>query len=184
MTHPRDARTRPPADSPARPLVYLLTGLTGSGKTTFAKAVETSGVTRLSVDEEVFARHGRHGIDYPEHEYPDRERPVVEDIRRRLVALIQAGTSVVLDYGLWRRSERDDYKRLVEHADGHWRLLYFPVDRPELLRRLTERNHRDDADALTVTARMLDEFIARFEPPSNEGEEIIQPSIEITPPVG
>lgn len=40
----------------------------------------------------------------------------------------------------------------------------------ELLRRLTERNRRTDANALTVTA--LDQIIARFEPPTNEGEEI------------
>ncbi|GAA2852434.1 hypothetical protein Acy02nite_51900 [Actinoplanes cyaneus] len=161
--------------SPDKPIVYLLAGLTGSGKTTLAKTLEASGVTRLSVDEEVFARHGRHGIDYPEHEYPARERPVVEYTRHRMVELIQTGYSVVLDYGLWRRDEREDYKRLVDHAGGRWRLLYFRVDRDELLRRLTERNHRGDANALAVTAHMLDDFIARFEPPHNEGEEIIQP---------
>jgi predicted kinase len=127
--------SQPPAGSTA-PLVYLLAGLTGSGKTTFAKDLEAAGVVRLSVDEEVFARHGRHGIDYPEREYPARERPVVEHTRQRLVELIQAGHSVVLDYGLWRRR---------------------------------------DANALTITAATLDEFIARFESPSDEGEEIIQP---------
>jgi predicted kinase len=164
-----------PLGTETGPLVYLLAGLTGSGKTTLAKAMEAAGVVRLCVDEEVFARHGRHGIDYPEHEYPDHERPVVEQVRRRLVELVRAGHSVVLDYGLWRRSEREDYKRLVERAGGRWLLLYLPVDRAELLRRLTERNRRDDANALTVTASTLDEFIARFEPPSDEGEEIIHP---------
>lgn len=156
-------------------MVCLLAGLTGSGKTTLAKTLEASGFARLSVDEEVFARHGRHGIDYPEHEYPARERPVVERTRRRMVDLIRAGNDVVLDHGLWRRDEREDYKRLVEDAGGRWRLLYFPVDRGELLRRLTERNRRDDANALTVTPQMLDDFIARFEPPHDEGEEIIRP---------
>jgi predicted kinase len=158
-----------------QPLVYLLAGLTGSGKTTFAKALEASGVVRLSVDEEVFARHGRYGVDYPEHEYRERERPIVEHTRQRLVELIRAGHSVVLDYGLWLRGERDDYKHLVEDAGGRWRLLYFRVDRQELLRRLTDRNRAVGADALPVTNRMLDDFIARFEPPSGEGEEIVQP---------
>jgi len=173
MTDASDTPARVSA-TPDKPVAYLLAGLTGSGKTTFAKNLEVSGVTRLSVDEEVFARHGRHGIDYPEHEYPARERPVVEHVRHRLAELIRAGHDVVLDYGLWTHSERDDHKRLVERAGGRWRLLYFPVDRHELLRRLTERSHRDDANALTVTTHMLDEFTARFQPPSNEGEEIIQ----------
>lgn len=110
-------------EGPDKPLVYLLSGLTGSGKTTFAKALEAAGVVRLSVDEEVFAGHGRYGIDYPHHEYRARERPVVEDIRRRLIDLVHAGRCVVLDYGLWLRSEREDYKRLVQEAGGRWRLL-------------------------------------------------------------
>jgi predicted kinase len=175
MTHPSGTHPVKPTPSAPAPLVYLLAGLTGSGKTTFAKTLEAAGVVRLSVDEEVFARHGRYRIDYPEHEYPARERPVVEQIRQRMVELIQAGRSVVLDYGLWRCSERQDYKRLVERAGGRWRLLYFPVERDELLRRLSERNRRQDPNALTVTNAALDEFIARFEPPHDEGEEIIQP---------
>jgi predicted kinase len=163
------------ADRADAPLVYLLSGLTGSGKTSFAVALEAAGVARLSVDEDVFARNGRYGVDYPAHEYPARERPVVEEIRRRLVDLVHAGRSTVLDYGLWRRAERDDYKRLVENAGGRWRLLYFEVDRDELWRRLERRNERQDANALAITEAELDAFIDRFEPPSHEGEEIVAP---------
>jgi predicted kinase len=155
------------------PVAYLLIGLTGSGKTTYARRLEAASVLRLSVDEEVFARNGRYGVDYPEHEYPERERPVVLEIQRRLGEAIRAGQSVVLDYGLWLRTEREAYKKIVEDAGGTWRLIYFKVDRAELLRRLGERNRRDDANALTVTLEALDEFYARFEEPSGEGEEIV-----------
>jgi hypothetical protein len=64
------------------PVVYLLCGLTGPGKTTCAKQLEAAGAVRLSVDEEVFARHGRYGVDYPASEYFALERPVVEELRR------------------------------------------------------------------------------------------------------
>ena len=47
------------------PVVYLLCGLTGSGKTTYARQLEAAGAVRLSVDEEVYARHGRYGVDTP-----------------------------------------------------------------------------------------------------------------------
>jgi hypothetical protein len=66
------------------PVVYLLCGLTGSGKTTYARRLEAGGAVRLSVDEEVYARHGRYGVDYPMSEYFERERPVVEELPRRL----------------------------------------------------------------------------------------------------
>lgn len=158
------------------PVAYLLIGLTGSGKTTYARRLEAeTGILRLSVDEEVFARNGRHGIDYPEHEYRARERPVVDEIQQRLAEAIQSGRSVVLDYGLWRRSERDAYKKLVEDAGGSWRLIYLKVDKAELLRRLVARNSRTDANALTVTPEALEEFFTRFDEPRDEGEEIVTP---------
>src|SRR5215217_2483041 len=113
------------------PVVYLLCGLTGSGKTAYAKRLEAGGAVRLSVDEEVYARHGRHGIDYPMDEHFDREWPVVEELRRRLVELVESGRDMVLDYGLWPRSDRDAYTRLVEAHGGTWRLLFFKAD-PEV----------------------------------------------------
>ena len=155
------------------PLAYLLVGLPGSGKTAYAKRVLVpAGAVRLSVDEEVFARYGRYGIDYHEAEYPEKEAPVVVEVYRRLEQLVTAGRDAVLDMGLWRRMDRDDVKKLVETAGGAWRLIYFDVGRDELLRRLAERNGRADANALKVTPEALQDFIARFEPPCGEGEEL------------
>jgi predicted kinase len=158
------------------PVVYLLVGLTGSGKTTYAtRRLEPAGAVRLSVDELVHARHGRYGVDYPERDYFALEAPAVAEVRDRLVELVGSGQDVVLDHGLWLRSARQEWKKLVEEAGGRWRLLYFPVPRPELLRRLESRNQRADANALGVTESALDDFYARFEPPHGEGEEIIEP---------
>ncbi|MCX5172214.1 ATP-binding protein [Streptomyces antibioticus] len=160
----------------AGPVVYLLVGLTGSGKTMYARRrLEPAGVVRLSVDELVHARHGRYGVDYPERDYFALEAPVVAEVRERLAELVAAGRDVVLDHGLWLRSARREWKKLVEEAGGRPRLLYFPVERAELLRRLGERNLREDANALTVTESALDDFYARFEPPEGEGEEIVGP---------
>jgi len=164
------------ADPTATPVVYLLVGLTGSGKTTYAhRRLVPAGAVRLSVDELVFERNGRYGVDYPEHTYFEREAPVVAELHGRLVGLVSAGQDVVWDHGLWLRKDRDALKQLVESSGGRWRLLYFPVERDELLRRLEGRNQRADANALTVTPEALDDFFARFEPPEGEGEEIVEP---------
>ncbi|MEU0823201.1 AAA family ATPase [Streptomyces mirabilis] len=160
----------------AGPVVYLLVGLTGSGKTTYAqRRLEPVGAVRLSVDERVHARYGRYGADYPERDYFALEAPVVAEVREELVGLIVAGRDAVLDHGLWLRSDREEWKKLIAEAGGRPRLLYFPVDRSELLRRLDERNRREDGNALTVTLEALDDFYARFEPPHDEGEEVIEP---------
>jgi predicted kinase len=156
------------------PVVYLLCGLTGSGKTTYAKRLEAAGAVRLTVDEEVHARHGRYGVDYPASEYFDRERPVVEELRRRLVELVESGRDVVYDHGMWRRSDREAYKRLVEEHGGRWRLLYLKVDREVLLQRLADRNRRGDANAMPLLPADLEDFIARFDEPEGEGEELVR----------
>lgn len=156
-------------------MVYLLVGLTGSGKTTYAKRRLEPGAVRLSVDERVHARHGRYGVDYAERDYFALEAPVVAEVRKELVSLVAAGRNAVLDHGLWLRSDREEWKKLVIEAGGTPRLLYFPIDHGELLRRLAERNEREDANALTVSPEALDDFHARFEPPHDEGEEIIEP---------
>ncbi|MFG2972403.1 ATP-binding protein [Streptomyces sp. NPDC048331] len=158
------------------PVVYLLVGLTGSGKTTYSRRVlEPAGAVRLSVDEVVHDRHGRYGVDYPENTYFAKEGPVVTELQGRLKRLVAEGRDVVWDHGLWPHKHRDEMKQLVQEAGGRWRLLYFPVERAELLRRLEERNRREDANSLFVSAEALDDFFARFEAPQGEGEEIVEP---------
>ncbi|MGI5201352.1 AAA family ATPase [Spirillospora sp. CA-108201] len=153
--------------------VWLLVGLTGSGKTTFARHLEERGVVRLSVDEEVFRRHGRYGVDFHESRWFELADPVAEEVYRRLGELVKAGRGVVLDHGLWRRGDRDAAKKLVEAAGGRWRLIYLKVGRDELMRRLQLRNQRADANALLVTEPALEDFIARFDEPDGEGEEVV-----------
>lgn len=154
-------------------VVVLLCGITGSGKTVLAKALADKGFHRLSVDEEVYARHGRYGVDYPHEDYLDKERPVLDDIRNQLVAHIAAGHDVVLDHGLWLREDRDAWRELAESVGAQVRLVYLPVEKDELLARLNERNQREDANALTVSAEALDDFFTRFDVPGDDENPIV-----------
>jgi predicted kinase len=158
------------------PDAYLLVGLTGAGKTTYSKRVlEPAGVVRLSVDELIFARHGRYGIDYPVSDYARLYAPALQAVREVVVEELGRGHDVALDLGLWSRADREDWKRFLEAAGARWRLLYFPASHAELLQRLAERNRLDGANALRVEESDLDDFYARFEEPTDEGEEVIQP---------
>ncbi|MER7578013.1 ATP-binding protein [Streptomyces sp. NPDC126514] len=131
--HPR-SRTPSRERNNHVPLAVLLAGLTGSGKTTVAQALADRGYIRLSVDEEVHRLHGRYGVDYPEHTYFERERPVVEAIRERFIKEIEAGNDVVLDHGLWRRSDRNVWRQAARDAGGLPVVVYLPADREELCR--------------------------------------------------
>ena len=80
---------------------------------------------------------------------------------------------MVLDYGFWSRDSRDHYKALIEACGATWQLLYFKADRALLKERLEARNARGDANALVVEERHLQEFMSRFDPPDDEGEQMI-----------
>jgi predicted kinase len=158
------------------PLVYLLVGLTGAGKTTYSSRVlEPAGAVRLSVDELIYQRHGRYDVDYPASAYPSLYEPVLQEVREQMVRELALGHDVSLDLGIWSRADRDEWKHLIEKAGGRWRLLYFPVSRAELLSRLAHRNRMGGADAMPLQESDLDDFYARFDEPENEGEEVIQP---------
>jgi hypothetical protein len=66
------------------------------------------------------------------------------------------------------------YKQLIEELGGRWRLLYLRVGSQELRRRLAERNERFDANAaFPIGAERLAGYLASFEEPHGEGEEVI-----------
>jgi hypothetical protein len=52
------------------PPAVSLCGIAGSGKTTYAKALDRDIHVRRPVDEEIWRRWGRYGVDCPPARYP------------------------------------------------------------------------------------------------------------------
>ena len=129
---------------------------------------------KLSLDEYVYSIYGREIVNLPENIYLEHYRTAKVNLDNKLISIIKNNQSVVLDYGFWRRSSRDYYKRLVEENGGEWKLIYLKAGPELLMGRLKERNKRTDANAFPVTEEKLQAYIERFEEPNNEGEEIIQ----------
>lgn len=158
-----------------RPLVVLMCGVAGSGKTTYSQSLEAEGYARLSVDEEVWARFGRYGVDYPPEDYPRLSAAAENAVRERLLVLLAEGRDVVVDLSFWQRATRDQYKRLVSDAGARWRLVYLQVDPDVLRRRLAQRARRVDANAaFAITEDVLTTYLEGFEVPDGEGEEVLR----------
>jgi predicted kinase len=154
--------------------VVLMCGIAGSGKTTYARRLEGAGYIRLSIDEEVWSQFGRYGVDYPADEYGEKSGHAETALRHRLSTLVGQGRPVVVDNSMWSRAVRDEYKQLIEDAGGSWRLVYLKASPEFLTQRLSHRGERFDANAaFPITDDLLAGYLAAFEEPSGEGEEII-----------
>lgn len=157
------------------PLVVMMCGIAGSGKTTFSQMLEKSGFVRLSIDEEVWSTNGRYGIDYPIEKYREYLEKAHIRMRDKLVKLILNKDQVVVDSSFWRKSERVEYKQLIEAAGGKWRLVYLKVNHNDLRNRLKIRSSRFDANAaFPITEEILTTFLNGFEVPKGEGEIVIE----------
>ena len=150
-------------------------GIAGAGKTTYAEKLEKGqGFVRLSIDEEVWERFGRYGVDYDPSMYEQHSVEAEAILKQRLTELICAGRDVVVDYSFWERSTRDRYKRIVVEAGGHWELVYLKVSPQRLRQRLAARSERFDANAaFPIDDALLKRFIADFQEPIGEGETIV-----------
>jgi predicted kinase len=156
------------------PLVVMMCGVAGSGKTTFSQQLEKEGFVRLSIDEEIWASHGRYGLDYPIEKIEEYKMEAENKLRNLLIKLISEKKQVVIDFSFWERAKRDKYKQLIENSGGKWKLIYIKVHPDDLRERLKIRNKRFDANAFPVTEEILDSYLIGFEIPKNEGEIVIE----------
>lgn len=136
------------------------------------------GYARLSIDEVVWRRLGQRdaGLVLEAEAFDQLKEEVRRDQRQELVELMLAGCDVVVDYSFWSRAARDDYKALVESHGCRWELLYLKADRTVLERRLVVRNGEDGANSVTVDAKLFNRYLANFEEPSEEGEQVVMQS--------
>ncbi|WP_433335711.1 AAA family ATPase [Spirillospora sp. CA-294931] len=162
--------------TPEPGVVVMMCGLAGSGKTTYARRLEAHGYTRLSIDEIIWRRLGHDAalLDPADHEH--HQATAQREIQDELIRLIAAGHPVVLDMSFWNRAARDRYKTMIESNGGQWRLIYLKADPDTLWRRLAIRNGHDTPNNVTVSRELLNRYLATFEEPEGEGEEILMQS--------
>jgi len=135
-----------------RPTLFLTVGLPSTGKTTAARQMEIEhSALRLTKDERVKALYG--------HENPPSAQDVIEG---RLIEIglrvLELGTNVVIDEGLWSRDERSALRQAAADRGASVEMRYFEVTPAEQRRRLDQRQ----AEAPHTTWPMSDEELAEW----------------------
>jgi predicted kinase len=143
-----------------RPTLYLTVGLPGTGKTTAARRIEIEhGALRLTKDEWVKALYG------PEN--PPSAQDVIEG---RLIEIglrvLELGTNVVIDFGLWGRDERSALRQAAADLGATVELRYFELPVAEQRRRRDRRQAEAPHTTWPMSDRELAEWAAAIDIPT------------------
>lgn len=151
-----------------QPRLVLLCGLPASGKTTLARELaEAYGAVRLNADEWELAL----GVDPFDEGFQVRLEAQFWELTQRLLTL---GISVILEWGFWARSERDE-KREAARALGvavELRFLDAPYD--ELVRRVVARHA---AGGIAITESHMERYRSHFQPPTDDELALYDPPL-------
>ncbi len=152
--------------------LVVMCGISGSGKTRFARELERCGYTRLSYDNAMWERYGEAMSTMPLSEQRPAFEAVAAETAETLRRLLAEGRRVVLDSTMCRRSKRDEMRRLASESGVTMCLVWMDAPLDVLRERLSGRRG-SGPDDLIVPEANLEMFYQNFERPADDEDVII-----------
>jgi predicted kinase len=142
--------------------LILTCGLPGAGKTTLAiQLAANRGAVRLTKDEWLISL-GSNPWDEP------TQVKLEHQLWQLAQEILQLGLSVVLDFGLWARVERDEFREAARSLGVGVELHYLDAPTDELWRRIDSRNSEPPWENYPISRAHLDEWKASFQAPTDD----------------
>jgi len=155
-------------DSRLRPRLVLLCGLPASGKTTLARELaDAYGAVRLNPDEWESALD----VDPFDEGFQTKLEAQFWELAQRLLML---GTSVVLEWGFWARSERDEKREAARSLGVAVELRFLDAPYDELVRRVVARH---DTGGIAITESHMERYRSVFQPPTDDELALYDPPL-------
>ena len=139
--------------------LILTCGLPSAGKTTLARQLAADrSALRLTKDEWLTA------LGSSPWDEPTREK-VEHELWNLAQEILHLGVSVVLDFGLWARIERDEMRSAARGLGVGVELHYLDVPTDVLWRRIQARNSQPPWDSYPIRRADLDGWLTIFKAP-------------------
>lgn len=150
----------------AKATLHLICGLPCAGKTTLAKELEQQySALRLTPDEWHTRLFGQDTEDAEHDARHDLIEAMLWEVAARVLTL---GVDVILDFGFWSRTEREDYRSRAAKLGVDSKIHFLNVPEEVLLERLAARNAQLPPNTFLIDEAQLKTWICLFEPPMQD----------------
>ncbi len=152
------------------PLVLLICGSTGSGKTTYSKKlVQQYSAIHFSIDEFMKTLFWMDSPNPPTFEWAEERVSRCETLIWQQTQQVAAlGYSVVLDLGFSERNQRNKFYELLKNAAIPYALHFLNVPSDVRWERVVKRNSALDKASIHVSRETYDWMESYFQAPTDD----------------
>ncbi|MDP9195795.1 MAG: ATP-binding protein [Pseudomonadota bacterium] len=154
-----------------KPILHLIHGFVGAGKTTFAKRLEQeTGAVRFTLDEWMIHFYGSNPPEGLFQEYLER----VEGMIWKMIGqFLQREQDVIFDQGFWTRVERDEARAKAAAWGATARLYALQCPDDVTRSRVLKRTADMPPGAMFIDENAIALFRTRFEPLGLDEEAVV-----------
>ena len=147
-------------------------GISGAGKTHYARKLEEEGYTRISTDAFIWEKAGQQLNILSKEEQKLLFAECREKVREQFISFLSSGKKIVLDATHCKRCARDEIRNICAGLDVKPLFIYCRAEKEELWRRLSKRKGTGPDD-LIVSRQQLSDYWVGFERPQEDETDFI-----------
>ena len=151
-----------------KPKVFMVCGISGSGKTSFTKKLELFGVPRISMDEDLWPDYYICPGLFSEEHLDFLYKQATERIFAKIRNFCAEGHSCSVDMPFCKAAQRDAFRAHVENCGGEPVLIWINTDLPVLKKRLLDRAGKNGPNNLPVSEAEIEMYWKGFQRPLDE----------------